>query len=140
MEDYGDSGSGSGGRRADLVATLYERVQPNPHPVRLEGRKQQQQQQQQLAPLNPLYVRRFAAEIARYVMDKTGLGRRVARVNRPKSHTTPKNDRDGVGRQFEALALLLPQLQDLCPRELATLLAHVVEVFARSPSPTYRCA
>ncbi len=71
--EEGDCGSGSSIN--DPVATLYARVLPNPYPVRLDekqrqgGHHQQQQQQQQqqqlLAPLNPLYVRRFAAEIAR---------------------------------------------------------------------------
>jgi hypothetical protein len=75
-----DSGSSSG----DPIATLYARVLPNPYPVRLDGKQQQkqqdghqhqqqqQQQQQQLAPLNPLYVRRFAAEIARSEAAETG--------------------------------------------------------------------
>lgn len=136
---YGDNKRTTRSTAAELVASLYDRVLPNPHPVRLESRKGQEDGQ--LAPLNPLYVRRFATEIARHVQETRQAGKleagKESDLTRIIRHEKPH--RDAVGRQFEALALLLPRLQNLCPREVATLVAHVVEVFARSPSPTYRC-
>lgn len=64
-EDYGDGGQQQQWQHRDPVATLYAPVLPNAHPVRLEG-KQHPRKEGQLPPLNPLYVRRFAADIARY--------------------------------------------------------------------------
>lgn len=72
-EEYCCSDGSSGQARADPVATLYARVLPNPHKVRLDGNsgsgsgsgKQQPRREGQLPPLNPLFVQRFAADLAR---------------------------------------------------------------------------
>lgn len=61
-EDYGNGQPQQ--QQRDPVATLYAPVLPNTHPVRLEG-KHHPRKEGQLPPLNPLFVRRFAADIAR---------------------------------------------------------------------------
>lgn len=65
MDEEGDYGDGQKQQQHwDAVAMLYAPVLPNTHPVRLEG-KQHPRKEGQLPALNPLFVRRFAADIAR---------------------------------------------------------------------------